>query len=335
MNENRSPFLAETRSLSVHFRLGGWRSRTVVRAVDGVSLGVRRGEVLGLVGESGSGKSTYGRALLRLNAPASGRVLFDGADITDFDAKEMRPLRRHMQMVFQDPHSSLNPRMPLADTIAEPLIVNRIGSREERARRVREALEHVQLPADCLDRRPRQLSGGQKQRVAIARALMTSPSLLVADEPVSALDVSVQAQILNLLSDLREQLRLTIVMISHDLSVVRYFADRVAVMYLGAIVEIGDVEDVFASPAHPYTRALLDAVPEPDPFAATDVSPIAGDIPSPTNPPSGCAFRTRCPLATPACAESKPALREVKPGQEAACFLLPPNSNAEGEVYDN
>lgn len=322
MQPSDKGYLSAAEQLSVHFKLGRAREQRWVQAVEDVTIGVRHSEVLGLVGESGSGKSTLGRALLRLNTASSGKVWFNKQEITTRGVRDMRPMRRHMQMIFQDPHSSINPRMRIRDVLCEPLVVNRIGSREEREQRVREVLQQVQLPLDVLDRSAHQLSGGQKQRVAIARALITRPHFIVADEPVSALDVSVQAQILNLLSDLRQSLGLTILMISHDLSVVRYFSDRVAVMYLGRIMEIGTVEDVFDHPAHPYTRALIDSVPEPDLSMMKRAVPIYGEIPSPVDPPSGCVFRTRCPVATPECAVVRPELRTVTSGHEAACILL-------------
>ncbi len=315
--------LAYAKELSVHYKLGGYWSKQLVKAVDRVSLHIQEGEVLGLVGESGSGKSSLGRALIRLASASAGQVYFEQEDISRLSHHRMRPYRKQMQMVFQDPNGSLNPKMRLYDIIVEPLSVNRIGTRKERELRVKEVMEQVQLPLDFLDRYPRQLSGGQKQRAAIARAIVTKPKLLIADEPVSALDVSVQAQVLNLLSDLRRQLNLSILMISHDLSIVHYLADRVAVMYLGRIMEIGEVEDVFHQPAHPYTKALLDAVPEPDPFRPKIIMPIEGDIPSPVSPPSGCVFRTRCPLADKGCAVFVPELTAVRPNHMAACHKLP------------
>lgn len=321
MNEQERKMLAQTKNLKVYFKLRSGK-HSYVRAVDDVSIGIYHQEVLGLVGESGSGKSTFGRALLRLNKPISGGVYFDQQDITKNSFRAMRPLRKQMQMVFQDPNSSINPRMRLKDIISEPLYVNKIGSRKEQMKQVQEVMEQVQLPKEYMDRYPHQLSGGQKQRVAIARALITKPQFLVADEAVSALDVSVQAQILNLLSDIREQLGLTILMISHDLSVVQYFSDRVAVMYLGKLMEIGTVEQVFDRPAHPYTQALLDSIPDPDPLMIKNVKPIEGDIPSPVNPPSGCVFRTRCPNAVNACAEIVPHMITLTSGHEAACILL-------------
>lgn len=322
MQDVEQEVVARAANLKVHFSTGR-KKRESLRAVDDVSLSIHRNEVLGLVGESGSGKSTYGRALLRLNDATAGQIFFEGQDLTSKTRREMRPLRSQMQMIFQDPNSSLNPRIRVADAIAEPLRINKIGTPQERRRRVEEMLEQVQLPREYLTRFPHQLSGGQKQRVSIARALITRPKLLVADEAVSALDVSVQAQILNLLSDLQQRLGLTILMISHDLAVVRYFADRVAVMYLGKLMEVGPVERVFARPAHPYTRALLDAVPVPDPARVNVDKPIQGELPSPTHPPSGCVFRTRCSEAVAECATTVPALRRVSPGHESACIFAP------------
>ena len=319
-NRNRH-IVAETKKLRVYFHTGG-KNRRCVHAVEDVSIRLYGNEVLGLVGESGSGKSTLGRAFLRLNKPDAGQVFFDGRDITYYDNHSMRPLRKRMQMIFQDPNSSLNPGMRIRNIIGEPLLVNHMGTKKEQLQLVREALDQVMLPGDCLERFPRQLSGGQRQRVAIARALVTRPSFLVADEPVSALDVSVQAQILNLLADLRELLGLTILMVSHDLSVVRYFSDRVAVMYLGRIVEYGSVDNIFNHPRHPYTIALLDSVPEPDTDHISHIRPIEGDIPNPADPPSGCVFRTRCPKASQECAYIIPGLTAITPDHQAACLLL-------------
>lgn len=319
MNDYSKNILSETKNLKVYFTLE--KRKQYIRAVDDVSLKIARKEVLGLVGESGSGKSTYGRALLRLNEPFDGKIFFNKDDITRKNAGQMRPQRRKMQMVFQDPNSSLNPKLLIKDVIGEPLHVNKIGTSKEREDIIYDVLEKVNLSKEYLKRYPHQLSGGQRQRVAIARALVTNPDFLIADEPVSALDVSVQAQILNLLTDLRQQLNLTILMISHDLSVVEYFSDRVAVMYLGKIMEVGLVEEVFKKPAHPYTKALLDSVPEPDVTHVKDAKPIEGDIPSPLNPPSGCVFRTRCPYAFDDCSKIVPNLINIKEGHQSACLL--------------
>lgn len=329
MSEQSKKVIAGTKNLKVYFTLG--KKQQYVRAVDDVSLNIYQKEVLGLVGESGSGKSTYGRALLRLIEPSAGKVFFNQIDITKKNTREMRPLRKKMQMVFQDPNSSLNPRMRIKDIIGEPLYVNKIGTRKEQTRIINDVIERVHLSKDYLNRYPYQLSGGQRQRVAIARALVTKPDILIADEPVSALDVSVQAQILNLLTDLRQQLGLSILMISHDLSVVEYFSDRVAVMYLGKIMEVGKVEDVFKNPVHPYTKALLDSVPEPDPSYIKDVKPIEGDIPSPLKPPSGCVFRTRCPRVFEDCATVIPSLTTIHEGHQAACLLTKNEENQHGK----
>ncbi|HSW42685.1 MAG TPA: ABC transporter ATP-binding protein, partial [Patescibacteria group bacterium] len=313
--------------LRVHFPIRqGWR-RTVagaVRAVDGVSLDVRRGETLGLVGESGSGKTTLGRTVLRLMEPTGGRVVFDGTDLTTIDGRALRRSRRRMQMVFQDPAAAMNPGMRIREVIAEPLEVQRVGSRAEIRSRVHRLLELVGLPAGAAERFPHEFSGGQRQRVVIARALALEPALLVCDEPVSSLDVSVQAQILNLLHQLQHDLGLTYLFIAHDLAVVRHISTRVAVMYLGRIVEIADREDIYARPLHPYTRALLRSAPVPDPQIARErrEPALQGDLPSPSRPPSGCRFHTRCPIAVQGlCDVQEPALRELAPRQLVSCHL--------------
>ncbi|MBS1087367.1 ABC transporter ATP-binding protein [Gluconobacter wancherniae] len=302
--------LLEARSVEKHYRLGGGR---VLQAVAGVSLQVRRGEALALVGESGCGKSTLGRTLIGLGAPTSGEVLFDGARISGLSDRNMRPYRARMQMVFQDSSASFNPRRTVGEALAEPLKIHR---RTGIVERVHELLDQVGMSRSVLKRYPHEFSGGQRQRLNIARALALGPELLVADEPVSALDVSVQAQIVNLFGDLRSQLGVACVFISHDLAVVRQMADRIAVMYLGGIVEQGDGLTVLGAPAHPYTKALLDAVPRPDrPLPP----PLAGDVPSPVNPPSGCRFHTRCPIAQARCAQERPELRGITSGREVAC----------------
>jgi peptide/nickel transport system ATP-binding protein/oligopeptide transport system ATP-binding protein len=297
-----------------------------VRAVDGVTFEVRRGETLAVVGESGCGKSTLGRLLLRLIEPSEGRVTFEGRDIGALGAREMREVRRQAQMVFQDPYGSLSPRRTIAQIVAEPLeVFGLAGDRRAMRDRVAELLTQVGLPPSAMDRHPRSFSGGQRQRIGIARAIAAGPSFIVADEPVSALDVSVQAQIINLLQDLQASRGLSYLFIAHDLAVVRHIADRVAVMYLGRIVEIGPKRQVYAAPHHPYTQALLSAVPQPDPDAPRRRIVLEGDVPSPSRIPPGCSFHTRCPLAHDACRAERPALREVTPGQFVACHAAAPH----------
>lgn len=297
-----------------------------VRAVDGVSFSIGRGETVAVVGESGCGKSTMGRLLLRLIEPTDGRVLFEGTDITSLSAKEMRQMRRKAQMVFQDPYGSLSPRRRIVDIVAEPLEAFGLlrGSREKRER-VAELLTQVGLPVEFMDRHPRQMSGGQRQRVGIARAISVNPSFIVADEPVSALDVSVQAQVVNLLQDLQAQRNFSYLFIAHDLAVVRHIADRVLVMYLGRVVEIGTKKQIYSAPQHPYTQALLSAAPEPDPDHKTRRIILEGDVPSPSRVPSGCSFHTRCPLAQAICKSERPDLKVVAEGQSTACHFAKPN----------
>jgi peptide/nickel transport system ATP-binding protein/oligopeptide transport system ATP-binding protein len=297
-----------------------------VRAVDGVSFSVKRGETLALVGESGCGKSTLGRLLLRLIEPTDGSVTIEGRDLTALTPKEMRAMRARMQMIFQDPYGSLSPRRTVAEIVAEPLEVFGLvkGSRNKRER-VAELLEQVGLSPTFMDRYPRQFSGGQRQRIGIARAISVNPQFIVADEPVSALDVSVQAQIVNLMQDLQEQRHFSYLFIAHDLSVVRHIADRVAVMYLGRIVELGPKARIYGQPSHPYTQALLSAVPEPDPDAPKARIILSGDVPSPANVPSGCSFHTRCPIAEDICRTMRPPLAETVPGHFAACHFAKPN----------
>jgi peptide/nickel transport system ATP-binding protein len=295
-----------------------------VRAVDGVSLQIRRGETLGLVGESGSGKSTTALALLRLVDPTAGRIVVAGEDVTTRSRRGLRPLRRRVAMVFQDPAASLDPRHTVADSIAEPLVVHGLGGdRDGRRARVSELLDLVGLRPDVADRHPHELSGGQKQRVGIARALAGEPDLIVLDEPIASLDLSVQAQIMNLLRRLQRELGLTYLFVAHDLAAVEHMSDRVAVMYLGRIVETGTPAQLYREPAHPYTAALLSAVPVADPRAERERRRIVltGDIPSPVDPPSGCRFRTRCPVAQDACAETDPELRPQDEGHDAACLF--------------
>jgi oligopeptide transport system ATP-binding protein len=313
--------LVRVRGLFKHFPVAG--SDDVVRAVDGVTFDIYRGETLGLVGESGCGKSTVGRCLLRLIEPTRGEVEFAGRDVLGISGDELRRLRREMQIIFQDPYASLNPRMRVRDIVSEPLVIHGIGDKAERRERVAELLRKVGLDPDYMNRYPHEFSGGQRQRIGIARALALNPKLVVADEPVSALDVSVQAQVVNLLEDLQGEFELTYLFISHGLAVVEHISDRVAVMYLGRIVEVATAEELYANPLHPYTRALLSAIPVPDPKRKRDRIILKGDVPTPINPPSGCRFHTRCPEAIPDCARIDPDLREVSPNHTVACIRVP------------
>jgi oligopeptide/dipeptide ABC transporter ATP-binding protein len=296
--------------------------RTVgyVRAVDGISFSIPEGETLGLVGESGCGKTTLGRTLLRLVEPTSGRVTFDGRDIFTLTARRLREIRCQMQLVFQDPFGSLNPRMRVGAALEEPMRVHGVTTSKLAVEEVIELLKLVGLEPEHADRYPHEFSGGQRQRIGIARALAVKPRFIVCDEPVSALDVSIQAQILNLLRDLQKQFKLTYLFIAHDLSVVRHISDRVAVMYLGEIVEIGEVDMVFSQPLHPYTQALLAAIPKPSPRTRPDRTGLSGDLPVPTDTPAGCRFHTRCPIAIDDCKSEKPLLAEVRPGHKVACI---------------
>ena len=316
--------LLEVRDLAKHYaQQGGVR----VRALDGVSFTVAPGETLGIVGESGCGKSTLGRAVLRLIEPTRGAVVFDGTDILALDRRALLAQRKHMQIVFQDPFGSLNPRHSVGAILAEPLEIHGYGDRRARAARVRDLLALVGLPPDAGERYPHEFSGGQRQRIAIARALALEPRLLIADEPVSALDVSIQSQILNLLAELRARLNLAMLFISHDLSVIRHVSDRIGVMYFGKLVEIGPAADVFARPAHPYTQALLSAVPKPVPGAKRERILLEGELPDPAHPPPGCAFAARCRHAMERCRAELPELaaRRVEGGtREVACHLLEP-----------
>ena len=310
-------------SLRVDFPIGGGffrRSAGVVRAVDEVSFSLARGEVLGIVGESGSGKTTLGRAILRLVEPTAGSVRFEGRELTGLSEAELRPLRARMQIVFQDPYASLNPRLTIGDAISEAMQLNNVGTRADRPRRVANLLEKVGLPPGAATRFPKEFSGGQRQRAVIARALSVNPIFVLADEPVSALDLSIQAQILNLLRDLQDELGLSLLFIGHDLSVVEYLCDRVMILYLGRVMEIASTTDIYRRPRHPYTRALLDAAPSAGGPRRSGRSLLGGEPPSPVNVPTGCVFRTRCPHATPACAQEVPWLRAVGDGHAVACI---------------
>ncbi len=316
--------LLQVRDLQKYFPIkGGLLNRTVnnVRAVDGITFDVRRGEVVGLVGESGSGKTTVGRTLLRLEGATGGKVIFDGTDIMAMPLRDMRAFRKRMQIIFQDPYASLNPREKIRTLIGHALDLHRIVPPSGREARIVALLDQVGLSADYLDRFPHEFSGGQRQRIGIARALAVEPEFVVADEPVSALDVSIQAQVINLLDDLRRDLNLTMLFIAHDLAVVEHICDRVIVMYLGKIMEIAPAAALYGSPAHPYTEALLSAVPIPVPGLKRQRTILKGDIPSPIDPPSGCVFRTRCPRAMPECAQVVPPLRSVGPDHLSACLL--------------
>jgi len=322
-----SEVILQVENLVKYFPVGGGvltGPLGMVRAVDGVSFSIRRGETLGLVGESGCGKTTTGRCILQLERPTSGRILFEGVDLVTLDQAALRAVRRRIQVIFQDPYSSLNPRMTIGQILAEPIEVHGIvREKAARAERVRELLTQVGLAPQHARRYPHQLSGGQRQRVGIARALAMEPSLIVCDEPVSALDVSIQAQIINLLEDLQARYGLTYLFIAHDLSVVRHISDRVAVMYLGKIAEITERTALYAEPMHPYTRALLSAVPIPDPGleATRERTVLRGEVPSPLNPPRGCVFHPRCSIAVDRCSAEVPPLREIRPGHWAACHL--------------
>ena len=327
---SRDDTLLEVRGLKMYFPVTSGilfqRAVAHIKAVDDVNFTVRRGETLGLVGESGCGKTTTGRCILRLYKPTAGEVIFDGVDVAQARTGQMRSMRRQMQIIFQDPYSSLNPRMTAGNIIGEPLAVHGlVGNKREYRERVAELLNNVGLNPYMADRFPHEFSGGQRQRIGVARALSVDPSFIVCDEPVSALDVSIQAQIINLLEDLQEQYNLTYLFIAHDLSVVRHISDRVAVMYLGKMVEVADRNAIYENPQHPYTRALLSAVPIPDPVldAQRERIILSGEVPSPLNPPSGCVFHPRCPIATDDCTRVIPEAREVMPDHLAACINVP------------
>lgn len=315
--------LVEVKNLKKHFPISKRifsKKTSVVKAVDGLTFTIEKGETLGLVGESGCGKSTTGRMIMRLIEPTEGQVFFNGQDITSFSEDKLRKFRKEFQMIFQDPFASLNPRMKIGDIIEEPLIVHGV-EKEERKQRVERLLDVVGLTPFHADRFPHEFSGGQRQRIGIARALAVNPQLIVADEPVSALDVSIQSQILNLLKDLQNEFGLTYLFISHDLSVVEHISDRVGVMYLGRMVELADKDSLYKEPLHPYTKALLSAVPVPDPKVKRERIVLKGDLPSPSNPPSGCTFHTRCPFATEECKVKVPEWREVREKHYVSCHL--------------
>lgn len=319
--------LLKVENLVMHFPiLKGLLQKQVgaVHAVDNISFWIKKSETFGLVGESGCGKSTTGRAILQLYRPTSGHVYFENVDLTQLKGEELRKMRRRMQMIFQDPYASLNPRMNISEIIGEPLVVHGIAQGQEVQDRVKELLTEVRLSPSFAVRYPHEFSGGQRQRIGIARALALQPDFIVCDEPISALDVSIQAQVINLLEDLQAKYNLTYLVIAHDLSMVRHISDRVAVMYLGILAEMADRDELYKHPLHPYTQALLSAVPVPDPVVEEKRQRIIleGDVPSPVNPPSGCRFRTRCPLAQKICAEQVPAWREVAPDHWVACHLV-------------
>lgn len=319
-------FLLEVDKLRKYFPIrGGVFSRVVanVKAVQDISFAIRPGEVVGLVGESGSGKTTAGRSILRLIEPTSGSVKFNGVDVVQLNKKQMREYRKEMQIIFQDPFASLNPRMTVGDIIGEALVIHKLAKGKAKEERVADLLERVGMSSSHMRRYPHEFSGGQRQRIGIARALAVDPKFIVADEPVSALDVSIQAQVVNLLQDLKEELGLTLLFIAHDLGVVEYISNRVIVMYLGKVMEIAPAKELYANPVHPYTEALLSAIPIPDPTVVRDRVILQGDVPSPINPPSGCVFRTRCPIAIDECAKVDPPLEEVSPGHFKACIRRP------------
>ena len=324
MSDNKQQILVEAKNIRKWFPIKKWffEKQAYVKAVDDVTLNLYRGETLGIVGESGCGKSTMARTLLRLIEPTDGEIIYDGMDLRALKGKELRKLRSRMQIVFQDPYSSLNPRMKIGEIISEPMIIS--GMKKNQAEcmdRVYELLDMVGLDPTYVDRFPHEFSGGQRQRIVIARAIATNPELLICDEPVSALDVSVRAQVLNLLEELQEKLNLTYMFISHDLSVVEHLCDRVAIMYLGQLMELGTVDQIYDNPSHPYTQALLSAIPKVGQHDSSGRILLEGDIPSPATPPSGCRFRTRCRFATEACA-NKPATTEIEPGHFVTCRLM-------------
>lgn len=315
--------LVEIKNLKKYFWTGGgpFRKKEAVRALDNVSLYIKEREILGLVGESGCGKTTCGKLILRLIDPTEGSIYFEGNDITHLNQKEMKEFRRKMMIIYQDPFGSLDPRMAIGSTIAEPMVVHNIVSKEEKENKIIELMEKVGLTQDQINRYPHEFSGGQRQRIGIARALATNPKFIVADEPVSALDVSIQAQIINLLKDLQKEFGLTLLFIAHDLSVIKHISDRVGVMYLGKIVELAQKKELFDNPKHPYTEALLTSIPVPDPKFVKKSKILMGDVPSPINPPSGCRFHPRCSKCMPKCSKVEPELKEVTKGHFVSCHL--------------
>ena len=324
MSEEQRSVLLSVRDLKVHYPVkvknkGFMAQKKVVKAVDGISFDIYEGETLGVVGESGCGKSTTGRAIVRLNRPTAGQILYQGQDLFGYDKKESERLNREIQIIFQDPYSSLDPRFTVGRSIAEPMVVHKWGTKKERYDRVIELMREVGLREDLYNRYPHEFSGGQRQRIGVARALALNPKLLVCDEPVSALDVSIQAQILNLMQELQQRFGLTYLFISHNLSVVEHICDRIVVMYLGHIVEQADTDELFRNPLHPYTQALMNAVPIPDPDQRKEREPLGGDVPSPVNPPEGCPFCTRCPNATDRCRKERPALADMGGGHLVSC----------------
>ena len=323
-NVPKDDILLEVEDLRKYFPVrGGVFGRKVgeVKAVDGISFSIKKGETLGLVGESGSGKSTAGRSILRLIEPTSGQVRFNGQNVFELGKEELREMRRRMQIIFQDPYASLNPRMTVGSIVGEPFAIHKIAAGRDREERVEALLMRVGLSADHMRRYPHEFSGGQRQRIGIARALALHPEFIIGDEPVSALDVSIQAQVINLLEDLQQEMGLSYLIIAHDLSVVRHISHRIAVMYLGKLVEIADNEQLYNNPLHPYTEALLSAVPVPDPRMKKERIVLTGDIPSPINPPSGCVFHTRCPIVEDRCKTEIPKLRKLDDGRLLACHL--------------